>query len=210
MQTILCFGDSNTWGYNPETAERYAPDVRWTGVLARKLGAGFRVIEEGLNGRTSVWEDPLHPGRNGSRYLGPCLESHRPLDLVVLFLGLNDLKKRFSASADDIAKGVGVLAEMVARSGAGPGGAAPRMLLVAPPPVGRLTGFAEAFEGSVERSRRVAEHLRPIARQIGCDFLDAAEHVCFSDVDGIHFDAAAHAALGAAFAARIRESGPRS
>src|SRR5512143_1112361 len=115
MQTILCFGDSNTWGYNPETAERYPPDVRWTGVLQQKLGAQYRVIEEGLNGRTTVWDDPVQPGRNGRIYLGPCLESHRPLDAVVLFLGLNDLKVRFSATAEDIAKGAGALVEIIAR-----------------------------------------------------------------------------------------------
>lgn len=209
MRAILCFGDSNTWGFNPETAGRYAPDVRWTGVLQRQLGPGYRVIEEGLNGRTSVWDDPMEPGRNGRQYLGPCLESHRPLDMVVLFLGLNDLKKRFSATAEDIAKGVGALAGMAARSGTGPDGGGPQILIVAPPPLGKLTGYAESFEGAKERSRRVSEHLRQIAKLLGCEFLDAAEHVAFSDVDGIHFDAAAHRALGGAIAERIGESGPR-
>ena len=113
MKTILCYGDSNTWGYNPRTQDRFPIAERWTGVLAHKLGAEFRVVEEGLNGRTTVWDDPIEGYKNGKEYLIPCLESHRPIDLVVIMLGTNDLKKRFSVSAYDIAQSVGVLVEIV-------------------------------------------------------------------------------------------------
>ena len=82
MNTVLCYGDSNTWGYAPATRRRYAPDVRWTGVLADRLGGGYRVIEEGLNGRTTRWDDPIELGRNGLTYLRPCVESHNPIDLM--------------------------------------------------------------------------------------------------------------------------------
>src|SRR6187401_3541591 len=100
MKTVLCFGDSNTWGFVPESitaphAMRHAPDLRWTGVLARELGAGYRVIEEGLSGRTTVHEDPIMGNRNGSLHLPSCLESHSPIDVVMLMLGTNDLKCMF-------------------------------------------------------------------------------------------------------------------
>ncbi|MGA2640810.1 MAG: GDSL-type esterase/lipase family protein, partial [Spirochaetia bacterium] len=109
MREILCFGDSNTWGYDPVTQGRFPGDVRWTGVLQAALGPGFRVIEEGLNGRTTVWEDPVEGDKMGKRHLPPCLESQAPLDLVVLMLGTNDTKERYSAPPADIAAGVGVL-----------------------------------------------------------------------------------------------------
>lgn len=96
MKNILCYGDSNTWGYDAETKNRFPPDVRWTGILKRTLGEGYHVIEEGLNGRTTVWDDPIEGYKNGREYLIPCLESHRPLDLVIIMLGTNNLKKRFS------------------------------------------------------------------------------------------------------------------
>ena len=99
MKTILCYGDSNTWGYNPSMGGRYARDERWPGVLRKELGEGYLVIEEGLNGRTTVWDDPIEGYKNGKTYLVPCLETHKPLDLVIILLGTNDLKMRFSVSA---------------------------------------------------------------------------------------------------------------
>jgi len=116
MKTVLCYGDSNTWGYDPTSKERFAPETRWTGVLAESLGVAFRVIEEGLNGRTTVWDDPIEGHKNGQTYLVPCLASHKPIDLVVLMLGTNDLKMRFSVPADDIARGVGLLSVCYATS----------------------------------------------------------------------------------------------
>jgi lysophospholipase L1-like esterase len=205
IRTVLCFGDSNTWGFVPGTGERYPYDIRWPGVLHNELGAGYRVIEEGLNGRTSVWDDPFLPGRNGAQYLTPCLDSHRPLDFIIVSLGVNDLKKRFSASAQDIARGVGVLLGIIGRSCSGPGGRLPATLVVAAPPLGPLTGYAEAFEGEAGRSARVAPFLKQIAEEAGCEFLDTAEHIAVSDVDGLHFDAGAHATLGRVAALRIRE-----
>lgn len=99
MKTIVCYGDSNTWGYDPVTMDRLPITQRWTGVLAQELGAGYRVIEEGLNGRTTVWDDPIEGYKNGKEYLIPCLETHRPIDLITILLGTNDLKMRFSVSA---------------------------------------------------------------------------------------------------------------
>ena len=205
MKTILCYGDSNTWGYAPARQDRFAYDERWPGVLRQELGEGYLVIEEGLNGRTTVWDDPIEGYKNGKEYLIPCLETHRPLDLVVIMLGTNDLKKRFSVSAFDVASGAGVLVDVVHKSAAGPNGGAPKVLLLAPPPVARLTEFAEMFEGAEAKSRKFPEHYRRIAQEQGCEMLDTAQVIISSDLDGIHFEKGEHQKLGRAVAARVRE-----
>ena len=206
MKTVLCYGDSNTWGSDPETGGRFAPDVRWPGVVASELGDGFHVIEEGLGGRTTLRDDPIEGiHKNGRTYLTPCLESHRPIDLVTIMLGTNDLKERFSASASDIAQAAASLAEMVSRSRCGPDGGAPLVLLISPPPVGRLTDFAGMFRGAEEKSRRFSEYYRYFAENEGCGFLDAGEIMVSSDIDGIHFEAGEHRKLGEAVATRVRE-----
>ncbi len=204
MKTVVCYGDSNTWGADPAGSGRFPPARRWTGVLARELGDGFRVVEEGLNGRTTVHDDPLSPHRNGLTYLPPCLESHAPLDLVTIMLGTNDLKRRFALSASDIAEGAGLLARLTRLSGTGPGGGAPRVLLIAPPPVATLTDLAAMFEGADEKSRAFAAHYRRVAGENRVDFFEAGSVIASSEVDGIHFDAGEHAKLGAAVAAEIR------
>jgi lysophospholipase L1-like esterase len=204
MKTVLCYGDSNTWGYNPGTGERFSRDERWTGVLRQKLGAEYHVIEEGLNGRTTVWDDPIEGYKNGKEYLIPCLQSHRPIDLVVIMLGTNDLKKRFSVSAYDIANAAGVLVDVVQRSDAGPEGHPPKVLLIAPPPVGKLTEFAEMFEDAEVKSRKFSEYYRRVAEEYGCMLLDTSEVIVSSDLDGIHFEAGEHQKLGEAVAARVK------
>ena len=206
MKVILCYGDSNTWGYDPLTQERFSPQVRWTGVLSRQLGEGYQVIEEGLSGRTTVWDDPvegLH--KNGKEYLLPCLESHQPIDLVILMLGTNDLKMRFSVPAADIAASAGVLVAVIQKSAAGIAGAAPRVLLIAPPPVGKLSEFAEMFIDAGAKSRKLSEYYRVVATQYGCDFLNAGDFIVSSDIDGIHFEADQHHKLGEAVALRVRQ-----
>jgi lysophospholipase L1-like esterase len=205
MFEVMCFGDSNTWGYDPVTRARHPGDVRWTGVLQASLGEGYRVIEEGLNSRTTVWEDDLEGDRMGKRHLVVCLDSQAPLDLVVIMLGTNDLKARFSAPPYDIAAGAGVLLDIVARSTAGRNGAAPRALLLSPPPVTKLTEFADMFAGSVEKSRALAPLYEAAARLRGAAFLDAGTVIRSSDLDGIHFEAAEHRKLGAAVAREVRK-----
>jgi lysophospholipase L1-like esterase len=203
MKSVLCYGDSNTWGADPAGDARFAHDLRWPGVLREALGDGWMVIEEGLCGRTTVFDDPIMEGRNGRRYLGPCLETHQPIDLVILMLGTNDLKSRFSAPVEDIAEGIGILGEMVLSSGCGPGGAAPGLLIAAPAPVIETGRFAASFAGAEEKSLRFAECWRGSAELLGAGFFDAGSVVSSSEIDGIHLDAASHRALGEALAAVI-------
>ena len=212
MTTILCYGDSNTFGVDPATQERHPRDVRWPGVLRAALGPGFEVIEEGLNGRTTLWDDPFEPGRRGLDYLLPCLRSHRPLDLVVVMLGTNDLKPIHRLTPAAIAAGAGTIVETILGSAAGPGAGAPQVLLVAPPPLRLSPGRAEVwgFEPPAEAaSRELARYYRIVAEELGCGFLDAGEHGAASPDDGVHLDAATHAALGVAVADRVRGAFPR-
>lgn len=212
-RTLLCFGDSNTWGFEPATMARYPRRVRWPGVVAAALGDGWQVVEAGLNGRTTVFEDPLDD-LAGARHIGPVLASAAPVDVVVIALGTNDLKTRLSASAYEIAEGAGVLVDRVLASEDGPGERAPGVLLVAPPPVvdvggwaardpGAYEGFEQGWEGALEKSRRFAAQYARVARVRGVPFLDAGEHVVSSDLDGIHWSREGHAAFGRAVAAAI-------
>ncbi len=206
MKTVLCYGDSNTWGTDPVSKDRLDRDERWPGVLRLELGEDYLVVEEGLGGRTTVWSDPVEGyHKNGKDYLLPCLETHRPLDLVIIMLGTNDLKKRFSASAFDIANGAGVLVDVVYKSAAGPNGGVPKVLVLTPPPLGKLTEYAEMFEGAELKSRKLSEHYRRIAQEKGCALLDTGQVIVSSDLDGIHFEKGEHQKLGKAVAARVRE-----
>jgi lysophospholipase L1-like esterase len=208
VKTIMCYGDSNTWGCIPLTGlqppRRYAPAQRWPGVLRRELGDGYWIVEEGLNGRTTVWDDPLEPSRSGKELLMPCLMTHQPVDLVIVMLGTNDLKGRFGVGARDIAAGAGLLLDIVRASRCGPGESPPQALLVCPPPVGRLGLFAEEFAGAVERSRDLARHCAAAADARSCPWIDAGAHVRSSDNDGIHLDAPNHERLGVVVAQHVR------
>jgi len=204
MTVVVAFGDSNTWGYDPGAGARLAPETRWTGVMQLELGPAWRVIEEGLNGRTTVFDDPIEPDRRGSDYLPPCLRSHAPLDLLIIALGCNDLKQRFSASAGDIANGAERLIQMARAEPVGPRGAPPAIILIAPPPLGRLSEFAEMFSGGTEKSKLLAARYREVAKRNAVGFVDSGEFVACSDRDGIHYEADQHATLGRAMAAAAR------
>jgi lysophospholipase L1-like esterase len=206
MKTILCYGDSNTWGYDAETQGRFPQESRWPNVLAHELGDGYTIIPEGLNGRTTVWPDPVEgEHKNGKSYLIPCLESHHPIDLVLLMLGTNDLKHRYSLSAWDIASGAGTLVEMIQASAFGPDGGAPRVLLIAPPPT-RVAGtrFEEMLAGADEKSQGLGEQYGLVAAELGCEFFDASTVIASSKLDGIHLEPGEQVKLGVAVAALVR------
>jgi lysophospholipase L1-like esterase len=205
MKTLLCFGDSNTWGSAtvPRPDGRYRLEERWTGFVRRRLGADWHVVEEGLPGRTTIHKDPVEGAwMDGSAYLMPCLRSHRPIDAVVVMLGTNDLKMRFNVPAGDIAGGIGVLLTIIRHAEAGPNAGTPKILVVCPAPIldrfGECPQFAEMFTGGHEKSLRLAPLVREVAAQHGAAFLDAGTLIRSSAYDGIHLDAEAHAILGPA------------
>ncbi len=173
--------------------------------MRQELGEGCYIIEEGLNGRTTVWDDPIEGYKNGKEYLTPCLETHKPIDLVILMLGTNDTKKRFSLSGYDIAAGIETLIKIIKQSGTGPGANAPNILLMAPPPLGKLTEYADMFEGGTVKSQEFGKHYKRVAEANGCDFLNTAQVIVSSDVDGVHFDLSEHKKLGQAIVPLVRK-----
>jgi lysophospholipase L1-like esterase len=209
MRTLLCYGDSNTHGTMPmpdlDFSGRFPREDRWTSRLARLL-PDWEVIAEGHPGRTTLHDDPVEGAhRNGLAVLPAILESHRPVDVVVLMLGTNDLKKRFSVNAADIALSLDRLVRAIIASACGPDRAAPGVLLVAPPPILETGCLAEMFAGGAAKSRQLADRIGVVARRLGVPFLDAGRVVQVSPVDGIHYDAPANPALAQAIAAAVRQ-----
>jgi lysophospholipase L1-like esterase len=204
MKRVLCYGDSNTWGFDPQSRERFPADVRWTGVLADRLGPDYSIIEEGLNGRTTRFDDPLAEGRNGLAYLRPCVESHCPLDVVIVMLGTNDLKVRFNLNASDIAESAAGLADHARRYGRSQNGSPSRVLLVAPPAVVSLTELDQMFAAALEKSRQFSHFYRLAAGWHDLQFFDAGSVIVSSEKDGIHFEADEHRKLGEVLAHEVR------
>ncbi len=196
---IVCFGDSNTWGHRASDGERYDEEIRWTGILQRLLGTDYIVVEEGQRGRTTVWDDPVENRMAGLKYLWPCLDSHAPVDLLIIMLGTNDLKPYFAVHPRTIAESAGKLAEMALKCPFGPKGNAPKVLLIAPIrcEYSKLVGHIFNQE-SEEKSKHFSEEFRQIAEFYGCAFLDASAVAGPDPVDGIHLDAESHASLGRA------------
>jgi len=207
LPTVVCYGDSNTHGADPASGGRHPRDVRWPGVLARELAGRAHVIEEGLNGRTTIWDDPFSSGRNGRVYLLPCLRSHAPVAVLVLMLGTNDLKAIHRLGAAEIAAAAGSLVDLARESATGPDGGPPAVLLVVPPRLGVPTITSElwGFGTARETSARLAPLYREAAAQSGAAFLDAGALVETDPADGVHLAPAAHAVLGRAVAAAVED-----
>jgi lysophospholipase L1-like esterase len=211
--TVLCFGDSLTWGWIPteQTAptQRYSRDVRWPGVLGDQLGPEHVVLEEGLSGRTTTADDPLDPRLNGAAYLPAALASHLPLDLVVLMLGTNDTKACFGRTPFDIGVGMSTLVGQVLSSAGGAGTTypAPKVLVVAPPPLGHIRDpwFRMLFEGGQEKTVQLAQVYRAVAGFTGVAFFDAGSVITTDGVDGVHFTEADNRDLGMALAPVVRD-----
>ena len=208
--TVLCFGDSNTHGTLPlkelGQSDRLGAEDRWPGVVRATLGMDWTIIEEGLPGRTTVNDDPIEGAyKNGAIGLEIALHTHKPVDLLIIMLGTNDLKQRFSKPASDIALSVKKLIEIAHGNPAGPAGTQPSILIVCPPPILEAGVLETMFGGGAEKSRQLAEGYQAIARKFDCGFLDAGAYVTSSAVDGVHYDADQHARLGTAIAAKIRE-----
>lgn len=206
MRTVVCFGDTNTWGYDNNSGERLPYSQRWTGILAQKLGGDYLVIEEGQPGRATV-DDPVEPDKNAGRHIGPCLESHQPVDVFVMMLGQPDLKKRFSLTACDISMGIEALTRKVMESRAGPGHSAPKLLLISPVQVTELKGSVMENwfpAGSTEeRSARLPALYSAIACKYGAEFMEASSAAKTAD-DAIHIANESHEAFAEAVAGKVR------
>lgn len=212
-KSILCYGDSNTFGHRPMDGQRYPYGVRWTSLLAENLGKDFQVIEAGLNSRTTVIDDEVEKYRNGLKYIDVVVEMNWPLDLVILMLGTNDMKVRYQAQAADIAEGARSIVREIRRlhQEIRPDWM-PQILLVSPLLVGEkirdgLSDCSEGFGG--ERaywlSRELAPLYQQVAREEGCHFLDAGSVASAGTADALHLEEEGHRDLAAAMEAKVRE-----
>ncbi|MCP1200767.1 SGNH/GDSL hydrolase family protein [Notoacmeibacter sp. MSK16QG-6] len=210
MKTVLAFGDSLTWGFDGPTRTRHPFEKRWPNVLQAELGSDYHVIAEGLNGRTTGYDDHLADcDRNGAQILPTLLHSHSPLDLVILFLGVNDLKPFTGAGARGAAMGMARLVELV-RHHAWPSNensGSPEIIIVSPPPIQKPDDpdYGDTFADAIEDSKSFARRYADLARDRGCGFFDAGTIVTTDPHDGIHLDAGSTAALGRALAPVVRE-----
>ena len=210
---ILCYGDSNTYGYNPADGMRYPEEIRWPCVLRSLLPASDRLIEEGCNGRTAAFTPEDEVWKDGRSYLPACLNSHKPLDLVILMLGSNDLKRRFCASPEDIAGGIREHLDTISDFMMLKQGFRPRVLLISPPLIGEgitQSVFSDNFDAdAVDRSMNLAPLYRSLADsftesgRLQCDFLDAAQLIEPSAIDSLHLMPDAHRTLAEAVASWI-------
>lgn len=202
---IVCFGDSNTHGFTPDPAdcadggERYNEQERWTCLLQQKLGQDYLVIEEGLNSRTTVFDDPLGEGLSGISYISPCLSTHAPVDLLIIMLGTNDTKGRFAVSPACIAQGMARLVKKAADTQCW-GAKGPNILVLAPPPMpegvyGGLFGDTMG-DDCAEKSRQLAKYYAQQCELLNCHFADAGEFGCeFNEIDYMHLTRKAHAVM---------------
>lgn len=206
-KSVMCFGDSNTWGCDPAGGPRFDRGTRWPCILQETLGTGYHVVEEGLCGRTTVWDDPVEGDKNGLRHLTPLIQSHEPLDLVILMLGTNDLKGRFSVSALDVGNSIGRLVKATRECKYPFTGLAPEILVICPPPFADLsqTEFKDMFIGGEEKSRQIGPAVREYCRKNQIPMLNAGDVIRSSTRDGIHLDAPEHRKLGEAVAAEVRK-----
>ena len=205
MGVVLCFGDSNTHGSTPMPAPgvsgRHAFDDRWPNVLGRHLGPAHQVISEGLPGRTTVHDDPIEGGcRSGALALPIVLHSHRPIDLLIVMLGTNDLKPRFSVTAWEIARSVERLITMARAEGV-----TRHEMIIAPPSLRDDGSLGVVFPDVIARQQGLNTYLSQSAARLGCAFVDAGAHLTVSAVDGVHWEPAGHHALGAAVAPIARK-----
>ena len=207
---ILCFGDSNTWGLNSPAGQRFDYNSRWPRILSNILGDAATVYENGVCGRTTVFEDPISPGRCGLSSLEDALRVNEPLDLLILNLGTNDTKSYFQASSPIIASGL----ELLVRTAQNPstytfGVAVSKILIISPIILSDDVEEKNPLFGynatSIQSSKELASHYKRIADLYGCLFLDSSKLVSPCDFDGIHMDASGHRVLAEEIAKIIKK-----
>jgi lysophospholipase L1-like esterase len=206
-KTILCYGDSLTWGYNSVGPSRHPYADRWPTVLAKSLGDGFEVIAEGLNGRTTAFDDHLADAdRNGARLLPTILMSHAPIDLIIILLGVNDMKPWIHGNPLAAKQGMARLVGIVRGHNFPMDDAVPQILLVSPPAVCPTENaeFRDMFAGADEASKHLAPLYAKLADDLGCGFFDAGSVAVTSPLDGVHLDAENTRRIGEAIAPVVR------
>ena len=199
MKTVLCFGDSLTWGYDPEGPGRHAFEDRWSSVLQAALGPEVSVIAEGLNGRTTGYDDHLADcDRNGVKNLPTVLHTHMPLDLVILMLGTNDMKPVIAGTAHAARAGIQRLVGLIRRHDYSFEYEVPEILIVSPPPLCETADpvFSAIFRGGIEQSAMLASLYRDLADELGCGFFDAGSVAKTTPIDGVHLTAENTRAIG--------------
>lgn len=212
MRTVLIFGDSNVWGYIGGSGARYPAGIRWPTVAAGLLGEKYRIIEDGVCGRTTVYPDPFEEGRCGADALNSSLLAAAPLDLLVLMLGTNDLK---FADASHSALGLDRLVEMAQNCNARGGGKFPvfpngaKILVLSPIHIGQSVAEYEESpyirQFGIQESLKFSDYYKKVAERRGAYFLDAAQYAEPCREDGEHMTAQGHRALGKAVAEHIQE-----
>lgn len=197
---ILCYGDSNTWGDDPYTHSRMQANLRWTGVLQDELGNDYEVIEEGLCGRTFVAEEQGKPHRTGITHLKSILETHAPLNYIIVMLGTNDMKTIFNLSANDIANHLAQTVDLIQREKAGPNETDAKILIICPPAVTEPSGKLndpkfQQLKNAPELSRQLTVLYKKVADENNCSFLNAGDLMTLENTDGYHMNAEQHELL---------------
>jgi len=200
MTNILCFGDSNTHGSNPEKFVRYERNQRWTGILQQMLGSSYYVIEEGLGGRTTVFDDINIIGASGINYIEPCIMSHKPLDLLIIMLGTNDTKECINVSPNEINDGLIKLVNRVKSLPQCFRDGNVNILIICPTPIlnniYNIEFGAVMGRGCSEKSYELANKYRDTAKSLNCHYLNAGEYIKCSDIDCVHLSSESHRILG--------------
>jgi len=211
MQHILVYSDSLAWGIIPTTRQRFAFDQRWPGVTENAINAEdhhVRVIEDCLNGRRTVWDDPFNLGRNGLVGLAQRIEIHSPLTLVILMLGTNDFQSMHPHNAWHASQGVQALVKCIRQAPVEPGMPIPPVMVVVPPLIDIPKGpIAPKFAGAEKKCVGLVEAYQKVSNELDCLFFDANSVISSSVVDGVHLDADQHVVLGKALADQVVASG---
>lgn len=210
MKTILCFGDSNTRGYDAINDCRFPLDVRYPGVLQNILGSEYHVIEEGLDGRTTMMNRQIDTFRNANYYIHPCICAHKPIDYMIIMLGTNDCLNIFDLTAEDIARGMDSLMKQIHDYTMLHQGYIPKIILAVPasidPDYSKSSSASQLNKDSVRKSQELSKYYNIIADKYNCIFFDSNDYIKTLLPDAVHISAESHKILAKEFASIIKNN----